>query len=107
VNAIVFGRIYPNGVAPQDTPKPYVVWQIVGGGPVNNLSEDPEMDDARVRVTTYTHESAGTAAAKTLAIAVRTALEAVTHVIFGPINDDEPETKSYRWIQDAEFWTDR
>lgn len=107
VNALVSGRIYPNGRAPQNVVRPYIVWQIVGGGPLNNLSDDPEMDDARVRVWSYSDETAGSAAARVLKDAVRDALEAVTHVIAGPFGDYEAETKMFVWIQDAEFWDDR
>ena len=99
-------RIYQS-VAPQNTPRPYIVWQVVGGSPVNNLSDDPDMDDSRVRVWCYCDESAGTAAARNLALAVRAALEAVTHVTFGPIDNHEVETSLYVWIMDAEFWEDR
>lgn len=107
VNTIVNGRIYPNGHAPQGVARPYVTWQIVGGGPLNNLSDDPDMDDARVRVWTYSEESAGSAAAKSLALAVRAALEAETHVTFGPISEFESEAKLFVWIMDAEFFTAR
>lgn len=107
VNALVGTRIYPNGRAPQGVQRPYIVWQIVGGGPVNTLSCDPDMDDARVRVWSYSDETAGSAAARTLALTVREALEAETHVVAGPFDDFEDSTKMIVWIQDAEFWTDR
>lgn len=106
VNALVGSRIYQT-LAPQNTPRPYVVWQIVGGGPVNNLSEDPDMDDARVRIWSYTDETAGSAAARNLALAVRAALEAETHVIFGPADDFDEPTRMRVFIQDAEFWDAR
>jgi len=100
-------RVYQNGHAPEGVAKPYIVWQIVSGNPVNNLSDDPEMDDARVRVWSYTDPTAGTAAARNLALAVRTALEAVTHVVFGPVDEVDDPTGMIVWIQDAEFWTPR
>lgn len=106
VNAFVGGRIFQTR-ANQDTTRPYIVWQIVGGGPDNNLSCDPEFDDARVRVWCYTPDTAGSAAARNLALAARDALEAVTHVIFGPIDDYESDTKLYVWIMDAEFFDNR
>lgn len=107
VNALVGTRIFGNGIAPQDATRPYVVWQIVGGGPVNNLSEDPDMDDARVRVTTYSDETHGTAAARALKLTVMVSLEAVTHVVFGPVDDYEAETKMLLSVMDAEFWDPR
>ena len=93
--------------APQNVAKPYIVWQVVGGSPVNNLSDNPDMDNSRIRVWCYCDEAAGTAAARNLALAVRAALEAVTHVTFGPIDNYEVETSLYVWIMDAEFWESR
>lgn len=107
INALVGTRIYANGHAPQGVLRPYITWQIVGGGPVNNLSDDPDMDEARVRVWSYSDETAGSAAARNLALAVRTALEAQTHVTFGPVGEFESDTKMFVWIQDAEFWDPR
>ena len=100
-------RIYPNGRAPQNVARPYIVWQIVGGSPVNNLSDTPDMDNSRVRVWCYCSETAGSAAARNLATAVRNALEAVTHVTFGPVDDAEQESELLVWIMDAEFWDAR
>jgi len=101
-------RIFQDA-APQNTAKPYIVWQIVGGSPLNNLSDNPEMDDNRVRVWCYTQSVSGvmTAASRNLGIAVRTALEAVTHVTFGPISEAEPESELSVWIMDAEFFDAR
>lgn len=107
VTALVAQRIYRNGHAPQDTARPYITWQVVGGGPLNNLSDNPNMDNMRVRVWCYSNESAGSAAARNLAKAVRDALEAVTHVIAGPFDDFEPDTRLFVWVMDAEFWDAR
>ena len=107
VTALVGSRIYPNGHAPQGVQRPYITWQIVGGGPLNNLSDDPDMDDSRVRVWVYSEETAGSAAAKALALTVRNALEAETHVTFGPVSEFDSEAKLFVWIMDAEFWTPR
>lgn len=106
VTAFVGSRIHRTR-APQNVIKPYIVWRIVGGSPLNNLSCDPEMDDARVRVWSYTDEAAGSATALALSQAIETALEAVTHVIFGPVDEFEEATRTYTWICDAEFWTPR
>lgn len=106
VNAFVAGRIYATR-APQNAAKPYIVWRVVGDSPLNNLSCDPEMDDARVRVWSYSEEAQGTSVARNLALTIRDALEAQTHVIFGPVDDFESDTKLLFWVQDAEFWTPR
>ena len=100
-------RIFGAAIAPQGTARPYIVWQIVGGGPVNTLSCDPTTDNLRVRVSVYCDEAEGTAAAATLAELVRNALEVVTHVVMGPFDDFEVETRLIRWTMDAEFWDNR
>jgi hypothetical protein len=100
-------RVYPNGRAPQNVQRPYITWQIVGGSPVNNLSDNPDMDESRVRVWCYSEETAGSAAARNLATAVRNALEAVTHVTFGPTDEADQEPGLLVWIMDADFWDDR
>lgn len=41
------------GTAPLDTAMPYGVWDIVGGGPENLLSEAPPADGWRVRITVW------------------------------------------------------
>lgn len=107
VNALVGTRIYANGHAPQGVLRPYITWQIVGGGPGINLSCAPEYDNPRVRVWCYSDESAGTAISRNLGNVARDALEEITHVIYGPVDDYESDTKLLVKIMDADFWDER
>ena len=101
--AIAGDRIYRT-VAPQGVTKPYAVWAIVTNTPRNSLACAPGIDNARVQVDCY---ATSQTAARQLCEAAQAAVEAVTHVIMGPVEFYEPETKLYRWTFDASFWTPR
>jgi hypothetical protein len=103
VTAIVGSRIYQS-IAPQDITQPYVVWSVVTSAPGNNLSETPEYDDQRVQIDCW---STNQSQARQLGQAVRDAIEVYTHIVYGPWNDYEPDTKLHRWSMDSEWWQDR
>jgi hypothetical protein len=103
VTAIVGARIYQS-VAPQDTAQPYVVWTLVSGVPGNNLSDTPEYDDQRVQIDCW---SLSASQCRQLAEAVRDAIEAQTHIVFGPWSDYESDTKLHRWSMDAQYLESR
>jgi hypothetical protein len=103
VTAIVGQRIFQT-VAPQDTSQPYVVWTLVTGVPGNNLSDPPEYDDQRIQIDCW---SLSQSQCRQLAQAVRNAIEAQTHIVYGPWSDYEPDTKLHRWSMDAEYWQTR
>lgn len=102
--AIVGDRIFGSGVATQDKSRPYIVWQIVSANPDNNLSDTPEQDAQRVQVDVY---SISEQICRQLETLVRDALEAQMHIVYGPWNDYEVETKLYRWSQDVSWLLDR
>ncbi len=83
---------------------PYIVWQIISGVPENNLSDLPDIDDARIQVDSYCNDQ-GTA--RTLSEAAQAVLELLGYVVFGPVEGHEEETLLWRWTIDVEFWTDR
>lgn len=97
-------RAFSHGNAPQNIQRPYVTFQTVSAQPVNNLSDTPDCDDSRIQVNCWATTQKD---AKALSLAVRDALEAQTHVVFGPIDDFEPQTKMFRWFMDCEWWTAR
>jgi hypothetical protein len=103
VTAIAGNRIYQS-IVPQDQTQPYVVWSVVTSAPGNNLSETPEYDDQRVQIDCW---SMNQSQARQLGQAVRDAIEVYTHIVYGPWNDYEPDTKLHRWSMDAEYWQDR
>jgi len=90
--------------APQGTPRPYIVWSITSAVPENNLSAAPEIDFARISIDCYSNSQDQ---ANTLGKAAQDAIEAQTHVILGPLEFYEPDTKLYRYTFDAAFWTPR
>lgn len=103
VTNIVSNRIYRT-LALQPTTAPYIVWSIVSTIPENNLADLPELDDARIQIDCY---SVSQPQARTLSNAAQAAIEAVTHVVMGPIEFFEPDTLLYRFTFDATFWTNR
>jgi hypothetical protein len=103
VNAFVAGRIYRT-VAPQDAARPYIVWQTVSAAPGNNLSCDPEFDNFRIQIICW---SADQAQCRNLQAAAQTAAEAVTHVVFGPLDGFDKTTAMHSLIFDIETWDER
>ncbi len=91
-------------VLPQGQTRPYIVWSLVSGVPGINLSDPPDYDDQRIQIDCY---SLSQTQCRTLAEIVMLQLETVTHVVFGPWADFEPDTKLFRWSMDAEFWDQR
>lgn len=104
VTNIIGNRCYPHGDAIQDTDKPYVVWEVVGGSPENNLSVAPRDDSFNIQVDCYHQSPVGIV---TLASAVRSALESVAHVTGYPVNEREPDTKLYRIALALDWWYSR
>lgn len=104
VTNIIGNRCYPFGEAVQDTAKPYVVWDVIGGLPDNNLSNAPSVDSITIQVDCYHQSPVGIEA---LADAVRQALEAVAHITGYPVNEREPDTKLYRIALQLDWWYTR
>lgn len=106
--AIVGDKIYRTAAAETaagtPVPPPYVVWSIVAAIPENNLSELPDTDNARIQIDCYSDSQPQ---ARAMAQATQAAIEAVTHVIFGPTETKEDDTKLWRWSMDASFWNSR
>jgi hypothetical protein len=103
VNTLTGGRVF-QVVATQGSARPYIVWQIVSATPVNNISDPPEQDDQRIQIDIYANDQP---ICNQLAVAARDAIESVTHIVFGPWQDFEQDTKMYRVSFDAEYWLDR
>lgn len=97
-------RIYRHDSAPQDSSKPYITWFILTGTPANTLSEKPEIDAISVQVDCWHQSDAGV---ENLAIAVRNAMEDVSHMTAIVINEREQQTKLYRVGLQFDVWLDR
>lgn len=110
LTALVAGRIYSSGDAPESTSTtatalPYVAWSMPSSNAQLNLSELPDSDDQIIQVDCY---ALAEPIARQIAKACRDALEQVSDVTLGPVNfDREPDTKLYRWMMQAEFWPQR
>lgn len=106
--AIVGEKIYRT-VAPENqdgttVAAPYVVWSIVSALPENNLSDLPDTDNARIQIDCYSLKQVQ---ARQMCDAAQAAIEAVTHVVFGPAETREDDTKLFRWTFDSSWWTPR
>jgi hypothetical protein len=71
-------RLFPFGEAPQQYARPYVVWQIVYGGPDNSLSCVPDSDLFGVQFDAYGPTAD---AVREVAEALRAALEPVAYLV--------------------------
>jgi len=79
-------RAWP-GSAPAGTPLPYVTWTVVGGSPLQQLSDPPPADGWRVRINVW---GANASQANAVAVAIRTEVERHGSIeSYNPTPDDE------------------
>lgn len=101
-------RAYQFGRAPQPGSSgyavPYVTWQLIGGTPENYLAQAPDIDSLTVQVDCW-GESADSA--RTVADAVRNALQAVAYIVSWQGESKDPDTQKYRYSFDVDFYTSR
>lgn len=97
-------RFYQFGMAPQGVQKPYAVWQRVFGSPENYISDLPDQDAFTLQVDVY----AGSAdSARTVALALRDAIEPVAHITQWLGESVDPETKSNRFSFQTDWFVPR
>lgn len=101
--AIVGAKIYRTQ-ADETVAAPYVVWSIISGSPENNLSDLPEVDEGRIQVDCY---SLSQSEARRMCDYCVTAIESSFHIIFGPVESREDDTKLWRWSFDLTSFTNR
>lgn len=103
LTALVGARVYPL-VAPQNTGKPYVTYQLVAGDPLHTLGTDPGDGEALYQVDCWATDNPGAIA---VAAQVKAALKDYTGEpagvtvdrIVGPEDqrsEYEPDTKLFR-----------
>ena len=97
-------RFYEFGSAPQDVAYPYAVWQVVGGSPVMYLDKVPDVDRIAIQVDAYA-KSASTA--RSVADALRDAIEPKAYVTRWNGEWIDPETGSNRASFDVSWWQHR
>lgn len=86
-------RLYPHGEAPQGVVKPYAVWQVISGSPLNFISGRPQADRYGLQVDVYADTAA---VADQVATAIQHAIELQSYVTSFNGAPRDPETKSYR-----------
>ena len=100
--AVAAGRVFPN-IAPNNVPKPYVVYARISSAPENTMADGAPVKNTRLQVdcfdTTY-------AAAVALAEAVKSAMKnsAITHLLLLEQDQFEPEALLHRVILDFSIW---
>lgn len=104
VLSTVGDRIGRHSEVPQDTSKPYITWFIVSGQPTDQISGTPDSDFVTVQIDCWSLSDAGI---KTLAEAVRDALDTAGHHNRVRVNLREPDTRLYRVGIEADFITQR
>lgn len=97
-------RFYSFGNAPQDVTKPYAVWQIVGGTPENYLADNPDMDSYLIQIDVYALTAVS---ARAVAEALRNAIQSVAHVVSWRGESRDPDTKSYNYSFDVDWFQSR
>lgn len=97
-------RAFPFGEAPAGVALPYVTFQTVTGQPENYLNRVPDIDSFREQIDVW---ASTVASARTVAAAVRDALETVAHLESYNGESRDPTTNYYRYSFDVEFLTPR
>ena len=97
-------RLYPFGDAPQDVPKPYAVWQTIGGDPENYLAGRPDIDGYKLQVDVYATTGKD---ARAVAKAIRDAIELKAYIIRWGGESRDPSTKNYRYSFDVSWLVPR
>ncbi len=97
-------RLYPFGEARQKETYPYAVWQVVSGHPENYLADPSNMDAIKTQVDVYakTWHSA-----RTVAAALREAMENDAYIVALHGESRDPVTNSYRVSFDVDWLTVR
>jgi len=97
-------RVYLFGTAPQNTPQPYVTWQLPVSNPENHLSKLPVVDRDRVQIDVWAQDPT---VCIQLCGLIRDALEPHAHMINRFNMGHDPQTNLHRWILEFTFWTPR
>lgn len=97
-------RLYPFGEAPQGVSYPYAVWQTFGGAPENYLGNRPDLDNFALQVDVYADTGAS---ARSVAAALRDAIEPHAYITRWGGESVDQETKRYRISFDVDWYVAR
>lgn len=86
-------RLYPHGEAPEGVAKPYAVWQVISGSPINYLNGQPDTDRYGLQVDVYADKAADAAL---VVAAIRKAIGSRAYVTGFGVDSRDTETKNYR-----------
>lgn len=105
LRALVGDRVYPD-VAPDNTARPYVTYQQIGGRPVNFLEGGTTgIKNARFRVNVWADKRSEAAAMNAqIEAALRNAPALRTTVSTNAVALADPETRLRGASQDFSFW---
>lgn len=101
VVALVSQRISPL-VRSQNEPLPSITLSLVSVVPMNHVAGAPTLDQARVQIDSW---GTSYAEVRSVADAVRAALEAAGLVMESEFDGFEPDVDEYRVTQDFYIWT--
>ncbi len=96
-------RLFPFGEAPPNVAKPYAVWQVIGGSPINVIDGPPNADRTRIQVDIYGETGESVAA---VAAAIRSVIARRAYVTGFNVDGRDPDTKSYRKSFDVDWIVD-
>jgi len=101
-------RFYLFGRAPQNVVKPYAVWRTVFGSPENYLGDRPDVDFFGLQIDVYAAPTAlGATQSRDIAMAIRDAIETKSHITSWRGESVDPETGSYVYSFDSEWFVKR
>jgi hypothetical protein len=86
-------RLYPHGEAPQNVAKPYAVWQVVSGSPINYVNGQPDTDRYGLQIDVYATTAVSADAVFT---ALRKAIGKYAYITGFGLDAVDSVTKSYR-----------
>lgn len=86
-------RLYPHGEAPEGVVRPYVVWQVVSGSPINYVNGVPDTDRYGLQVDVYAETATS---ADQVATAIRKAIGWHAYVTGFGVDTRDTATKNYR-----------
>lgn len=86
-------RLYPHGEAPEGTARPYAVWQVVSGSPINYVNGVPDTDRYGLQVDVYAETASSADAVVT---ALRSVIARYAYVTGFGIDARDKDTHNYR-----------
>lgn len=103
LRALVVDRCYPD-VGPSGVARPYITYQAVGGQSPNYLSNNVDLQNARMQINVWADKRSDATSLMQSVIAALTgpAIKAVT--IGAPVSSYEPDTKLYGSREDFSIW---